>query len=174
MKGPSVVTVVPYSADWPRDFELVAEQLRGVFRGPVRVEHIGSTAVPGLVAKPIIDVLAGATALDVFEHAQAELRAIGFDRIDKYDAELPERRYFVRRAAGGLPRVNLHCVVAESRFWREHLAFREALRRSPSLAMRYAQLKTELAARFRSDRPAYTAAKQPFVEAALRGERHES
>jgi GrpB-like predicted nucleotidyltransferase (UPF0157 family) len=166
-----MVDVAPYSCEWPHHFDLAADQLRRVFGPAVQVEHIGSTAVPGLVAKPIIDVLAGASSLDVYENAQVELESLGFVRVDKYDTRLPERRYFVRDAIAGLPRVNLHAVVMESRFWCEHLAFRDALRRDAALAARYARLKTDLAARYRFDRPAYTAAKQPFIEAVLRADR---
>ena len=106
-------------------------------------EHIGSTAVPGLCAKPVIDVALGVDALDEMAARIAALVAIGFVYRPEYEDRIPERRYFVR-AAGGTPRVHLHAVVLGERLWRQHLRFRDALREDPELLAAYAALKRQL------------------------------
>lgn len=81
---------------------------------------------------------------------------------------IPDRRYFSRSADARLA-VHVHVVVERGRLWREHLAFRDALRADPTLAARYGSLKRELARTHAHDRAAYTAAKAPFIAAVLRG-----
>lgn len=161
------VVLVPYAEEWPSRFATVRAQLLRAFEPQrVDVEHIGSTAVQGLAAKPIIDVLLGAMSLRVIEERVEALAGLGFEYVPKHEQELPMRRYFVR-PAGDAPRVNLHAVVRGSPFWLEHLAFRDALRRDPSLVARYQQLKASLATAFPHDRRAYTQAKAPFIESVV-------
>ncbi len=161
------VVVAPYSEEWPLWFaEVRAELLLAFAPNHVSVEHIGSTSVPGLSAKPIIDVLLGANSLNAIEATIEVLERLGYEYISKYEAEFPMRRYFVM-AAGKSPRVNLHAVVLGSQFWLEHLAFRNALRSSPSLVSQYEELKSKLAAKFAHDRPSYTEAKAPFIRAVI-------
>jgi GrpB-like predicted nucleotidyltransferase (UPF0157 family) len=163
-----LAVLVPYSEEWPSRFAAVRAQLLQAFEPQrVGVEHIGSTAVPGLAAKPIVDVLLGAMALHGIEERIEVLAGLGFEYVRKYEQELPMRRYFVRPAGDASPRVNLHAVVLGSTFWTEHLAFRDALRQDPSLVARYQQLKTTLAKEFEQDRPSYTQAKAPFIEAVV-------
>jgi GrpB-like predicted nucleotidyltransferase (UPF0157 family) len=162
------ILITPYSNDWPRYFAEAQEQLAAAFGSiPVLIEHIGSTAIPGLVAKPVIDVLLGAESLAAIEEKTEALQGLRFNYIRKYEAEVPLRRYFVRPAAAS-PRVDLHAVVYGSRFWREHLVFREALRTDPVLALEYAELKMWLASQFSDDRMSYSAAKAPFIRSVLR------
>jgi GrpB-like predicted nucleotidyltransferase (UPF0157 family) len=95
----AAVHVVPWSADWPLAFDRLRDALREVFAPrEVEIEHIGSTAVPGLAAKPVIDVLVGVGRLDEAEAAIPALAARGFLYVSKYERELPMRRYFVRDA----------------------------------------------------------------------------
>lgn len=169
----SAVVLLPYSERWPLAFELIRAEVLGVFADPpvdsepASLQHIGSTSVPGLCAKPVIDVLLGATSLARIEANIGALAALGYVYVSKYERELPMRRYFVRDADGERPRVHLHGVVVGSPIWREHLAFRDALRADPALRDRYAALKTELAARFARDKAAYTDAKAPFIRATI-------
>jgi GrpB-like predicted nucleotidyltransferase (UPF0157 family) len=163
----SPVELVPARAEWPRQFEQLAVELQAVFpAGAVRLAHIGSTSVPGLIAKPVLDVLAGAAALATFEAAVPALAALGFVYRPAYEAQLPDRRYFVRDA-GTLPRVHLHGCVEGGPFWRRHLAFRDALRAQPAVAAEYAALKQGLVQRFAHDREAYTDGKTAFIEAVV-------
>ena len=163
----STVVISPYADQWPAAFASVKEELHAAFAPvDVVVEHIGSTAVPGLVAKPVIDVLLGARALADVEEKIEMLARQGYAYIDKYERDLPMRRYFVKSNVHNL-RVHLHAVELGSQFWRNHLTFRDALRADPGLAAGYAALKLRLAVEFANDKSAYTAAKAPFIQSAL-------
>ena len=130
------------------------------------IEHIGSTSVPGLIAKPVIDIMLGAPDLSYVEDRQEALAKLDFHYVAEFTAAMPERRYFVRPALH--PRdVHLHAVVYDGEFWRDHLLFRDALRRDEALAQAYATLKRELAATYADSSWAYTEAKTGFVRAAL-------
>lgn len=161
------LVIAPYSKDWPLQFAELHAQLQHAFTPDhAAVEHIGSTSVPGLSAKPIIDVLLGADSLDTIERKIAIFERLGFEYITEYEAAFPTRRYFVRPASSTL-RVNLHAVAIGSQFWLEHLAFRNALRSDPLLVSQYQELKVQLAATFAHDRMAYTEAKAPFIRAVV-------
>lgn len=163
----SRVLVAPYSAEWPVLFEAAREALLSAFMPvAVAIEHIGSTAVPGLAAKPVIDVLLGAGTLAEIESKIGALRDIGYDYVSKYERELPLRRYFVKSSEDSL-RIHLHAVERGSRFWREQLLFRDALRADADLSERYRALKLRLAETHAEDKSAYTAAKGPFIQATL-------
>lgn len=164
----SSVILVPYTHDWPRKFALVHAQLIAVFAGDsIQVEHIGSTSIPGLAAKPVIDVVLGADTLKAIEARATELESCGYTYIARYEQELPMRRYFTKPGTGSCARIHLHAVVLGSKIWRDHIAFRGALRVNNSLRAEYHSLKQDLAARFSQDKAAYTAAKAPFIRTVL-------
>lgn len=130
------------------------------------VEHIGSTSVPGLPAKPIIDLQALVADLADTPAIAETLAPYGWHFVEPELDQRPWRRFFVlvvndRRSA------HLHVMTADAPRWREQLAFRDRLRDHPDLAAAYAALKRELAERHRDDREAYTAAKSAFIRAAL-------
>ncbi len=163
----SAFVVSPYCAEWPGVFRGIRDELIAVFSPfAVAVEHIGSTSVPGLAAKPVIDVLLGAHALTDIESRIGPLGELGYAYISKYEREIPMRRYFVKSPAASL-RVHVHGVELDSRIWREHLAFRDALRADPDLRARYQALKLRLAEAFADDKSAYTAAKGPFIQSVI-------
>ena len=158
-----MVAVVDYDPRWPGQFEEEKARILAAV-GPriLAVEHIGSTAVPGLAAKPIIDILAGIRHLEDAMECVAPLAAIGYDYVPEFEAELPDRRYFWK----GLREAHthhVHLVEIGGTFWRRHLAFRDYLRTHPEDARRYAVLKRDLAAKFGADREGYTDAKTAFI-----------
>ena len=160
--------VSPYSPAWPKLFEAIREELLLAFSPTVvAIEHIGSTSVPGLAAKPVIDVVLGAQSLAVIESRIKPLGDLGYAYVSKYEDELPMRRYFVKSAAASL-RIHVHGVEQGSRIWQEHLAFRDRLRADDDLRMRYQALKVQLAEEFADDKAAYTSAKGPFIQSILR------
>ena len=163
----SSVIVSPYSTEWPNLFCAVRAELLSVF-GPivVEVEHIGSTSVPRLAAKPVIDVLLGAHSLGDIESHIRPLGELGYLYVPKYERELPMRRYFVKSSAATL-RIHLHAVELHSQIWQAHLTFRDALRTDAKLRARYQSLKLHLAQVFGNDKSAYTAAKDPFIQSVL-------
>lgn len=163
----STFVVSPYSAEWPDVFHGIREEMLGVFSPlVVAVEHIGSTSVPGLAAKPVIDVLLGAQSLADIESRIGPLDGLGYAYVSKYEREIPMRRYFVKSSATSL-RVHVHGVALGSRIWREHLAFRDALRGDADLRAQYETLKLRLAEEFADDKSAYTDAKGPFIRSVI-------
>lgn len=163
----SGVVVSPYSAEWPGCFAGAREELLGVFAPlAVVVEHIGSTSVVGLAAKPVIDVLLGAGSLGEIEAKIPALGERGYSYVPKYEHELPLRRYFVKSSTTSF-RIHVHAVEWGSRFWQEHLAFRDALRADAALRSQYQSLKLRLVEEFADDKSAYSSAKSPFIRSVV-------
>jgi GrpB-like predicted nucleotidyltransferase (UPF0157 family) len=162
------IALTPYSPLWPAIFDLEQRRLLEVFNNAVVVEHIGSTAVPGLGARPIIDMMLGAPDLAQVDARIPALEAEGYRYVKEFEKSVPERRYFTRMdAPPGM--FHLHAVVLDSPFWKRHLAFRDALRCDPALADKYWRLKQHLAARLRDDRGAHADAKSEFIRKAIAG-----
>lgn len=164
------IRIVPYDPSWPDLFEGERRDLEAVFAGvPVRVEHVGSTAVPGLASKPVLDIMIGVVELAHVEARLPSLEALGYQYVPEYEARLPERRYF--RKPVTRPRTHhLHAVVEGGELWLRHLRLRDILRARPDLAREYEELKRELAERFTHDGAAYTEAKSPFIERVMEQE----
>ncbi len=161
-----VVTLVPSDPAWPALFADESARLHGAVAAaglpPLALEHVGSTAVPGLAAKPVLDLMGGAPAgIALLDYVPA-LVAAGY--VHRGPQGIPEREFFRR----GDPRAqHLHLVAHDGTFWREHLAFRDALRADPARRDAYAALKRALAERFPRDREAYTEGKTAFVRAVV-------
>ena len=159
------VRVVEYDPTWPALFSAECARLTRAFADAglaVALEHTGSTAVPGLAAKPILDILGGyPEGADVAAYVRA-IEAAGYAH--RGEQGIPGRAFFRR----GDPRAyHLHLAVVGGPFWRDHLAFRDRLRASDALRDAYAALKRELAARHPRDREAYTDGKAAFVQSVL-------
>jgi GrpB-like predicted nucleotidyltransferase (UPF0157 family) len=160
-----IVRLVPYDPAWPGLYVAEAERLQESFTAAGLVgllEHTGSTAIPGLPAKPVLDILGGyPEGASVTAYIDALTRA---DYIHRGEQGIPGREFFRR----GNPRsYHLHLAAIDSAFWRDHLTFRDRLRADDSLRDAYAALKLDLAARFPQDRQAYIDAKAPFVKEIL-------
>lgn len=155
-----------YDDAWPAMFVAERDRLLGLLPlSFINIEHIGSTAVPGLMAKPVIDMLAGVESMVMARSLSAVLREAGYATSAEFNATLGDRQWFMRWIDGHRTH-HLHVVVHRGPAWRERLRFRDALRADPVLAARYAALKAELAVRHPADREAYTQAKAAFVHAA--------
>jgi len=166
------VEIVPYDPRWPELFRQEAEHLRSFLPAKLirRVEHFGSTAVPGLVAKPIIDLLVEVYSLRAARLEIAPiLEAQGYDyfwRPTFGDDVPPWYAFFIRRDQRGMRTHHIHMVTRRSTF-REHwdrLLFRDYLIAYPETAHEYALLKTELATTYPNDRVAYTTGKSAFIQ----------
>ncbi len=138
------------------------DAIRPCLAGPV--EHIGSTAVPGLAAKPVVDIMAGVESLDASRPAIPILEAHEYC----YAPYRSDVMHWFCKPSPAFRTHHLHLVPVGSRRWIEQLAFRDYLRANPDAAMEYAALKWRLADAHRFDREAYTDAKAPFVERALK------
>jgi GrpB-like predicted nucleotidyltransferase (UPF0157 family) len=166
MRHPNPIAIESYDPSWPRRFEAERGALQRIFGSDVRIDHIGSTAVPGLGAKPIIDILLGAVKLNEIESHIPELIAAGWEYMPQHEAILPERRFFAKPKQR--PRdFHLHAVEAVSPFWQEHVLFRDFLRRHRDVASEYEALKFELARQYGFDRDGYTEAKTSFIRGVL-------
>lgn len=157
------VALHAYDPSWPAAYAVERARLLALLPGVfIDLRHIGSTAVPGLCAKPIIDILAGVESMAIVASMAEPVCTFGYTTSAEFNATLLDRRWFMRWANGRRTH-HLHMVVHDSRAWHEHLRFRDALRAQPDLAARYAALKTRLAERYATDREAYTEAKAAFV-----------
>jgi len=159
------VRLVAYDPRWPALYLRERARLQQHL-GPLPLEHVGSTSVPGLDAKPILDLMAGVESDAARTQMIEPLRRAGYTHGDS--DVIAGRLYFRRDDEAGLRTHQLSVCAFGGRFWTEHLAFRDALRADAALAIRYLQLKRELAQRFPSDRIAYSEAKSGFVTAVLR------
>jgi GrpB-like predicted nucleotidyltransferase (UPF0157 family) len=164
------VVVVPYDPAWPATFAALRDRIAPVLGElAAGIEHVGSTAVPGLAAKPIIDVDVVIRHADDLSAVAARLATLGY--MDLGDLGIIGREAF--RATAELPRHHLYVCAAGDVTLQAHLTLRDALRRDTELALAYAALKRDLAERFPDDRDAYSEGKSAFVTAVLLRERDE-
>jgi GrpB-like predicted nucleotidyltransferase (UPF0157 family) len=159
------IGLVPPDPAWPDRFELERVELEKRIGEWIDggVHHVGSTAVPGLAAKPIIDILVGVRSLGAARACFEPLAGLGY----LYAPYLPEEMHWFCKPRPAKRTHHLHLVPFDSPRYRDELAFRDLLRTDPQLAADYAALKRELAERHREDREAYTDAKAGFIRAAL-------
>jgi GrpB-like predicted nucleotidyltransferase (UPF0157 family) len=157
-----------YDAAWPVSFRQEQTRLQALFPGAFRdIQHIGSTAVPGLTAKPIIDMMAGVDSMAAVEALVDPLRLTAdYVYVPEQNLMLPERRWLLRQRHGHRTH-HLHLVEFEGAEWFRLLRFRDALLHDPALAERYMRLKSELVDRFGDDRDRYTRSKSDFVQEVL-------
>jgi len=156
------VVVCAHDANWPRRFEAERQRLAGVMgKAACRIEHVGSTSVPGLAAKPIIDVLVGVDSLDRLDARTPAIRSVGYQVKGEYG--LPGRRYYRRAAADGTRLAHIHAYDVTSPEFHRHLAFRDYLRAHPEEANAYGEHKLTLAAGSSLDGQDYQAAKSAMV-----------
>jgi GrpB-like predicted nucleotidyltransferase (UPF0157 family) len=156
------IEIVEYSPHWAIEFareqQALAQALAPWLIGPP--EHIGSTAVPGLAAKPLIDILAPVASLEESVGCIEAARRVGY----VYFPYKPDLMHWFCKPSPEHRTHHLHIVPMNSRLWFERLAFRNALRGNEALRAEYQELKFQLAAQHRGDREAYTEAKSPFVQ----------
>lgn len=156
--------VEPYDPEWEVRFEVEAAMLERVLAPWLHdgVHHVGSTAVPGLAAKPIIDILVGVHELEAARAAFEPLATLGYG----WHEHRPEAHAFLKPAADSEHTHHLHLTVPGSNLWRERLAFRDALLADPALVEEYAAWKARHADGT-SARDPYTADKRSFVQRVL-------
>jgi GrpB-like predicted nucleotidyltransferase (UPF0157 family) len=170
-----VIHIIPSDPCWPELFQREADHLRSCIPSGLirRIEHFGSTAVPGLPAKPTVDLLVGVTSLRAAREQIAPiLQAQGYDyfwRPTFGDNTPPWYAFFIKRDAHGARTHHIH-MVTQRRTFRDHwdrLRFRDYLIAHPETAREYARLKMQLAADHPNDRVAYTDGKSQFIAAVM-------
>jgi GrpB-like predicted nucleotidyltransferase (UPF0157 family) len=157
------VIVVPYQPAWAAQFAAESSVIRALLgENCTDIHHIGSTAVPGLAAKPIIDILPVVRDIAAVDRLNPDFAAAGYEALGEYG--IPGRRYF-RRKAGEEDVVHIHAFGQESAGEiRRHLAVRDFLRTHPADAAAYGELKTRLARAFPLDIEGYCDGKNAFVK----------
>ena len=156
-----IVEVVPYNPNWPAQFEAEASILREVLGDiVVAIHHMGSTSVPGLQAKPIIDMLPEVTDLEALDALTSRFEACGYEVMGAYG--IPGRRYF--RKGGDHRTHHIHAFASGDPNIDRHLAFRDYLRAHPAVAQEYGRVKEESARRSNNDIEDYCDAKDPFIK----------
>ena len=162
MKSTAPIFIEEYSPTWQTLFDEEFLHLSEVLDDVV-IEHIGSTSVKGLAAKPIIDIMIGVSSLENAHQYIATICSLGYLYIPEYEIEMPERRYFKKITIDDKHTHHIHLVEKDSAFWERHLYFRDRLRSDEMLRDNYAAVKYKLAEEFRDDRDGYTNAKTTFI-----------
>ncbi|WP_284646239.1 GrpB family protein [Paenibacillus silviterrae] len=155
------VVIEEYNEKWPFEYQQEERKIKDVLANKaIAIEHIGSTSVQGLGAKPIIDFMVGVRDLNEVEEFIEPLAKIGYEHV--YHKEFPTRRFF-RKGQWRAGTHHLHIYNYGSEEWKNNILFRDYLRTHPEVLKQYNQLKKELAEKYINDRAAYTNAKNPFI-----------
>ncbi|MCD2425295.1 GrpB family protein [Niabella pedocola] len=184
------IEIVPYNPEWTTDFEALKKELAAITGlWDPQIEHIGSTSVETLAAKPIIDLLVGVKHIKDLDHLPQALMNRGYIYYETYNSAMPYRRFFVKlhtepadlslpiriREGDVIPaalndhhhrRAHIHVLPLQSEHWIRHIAFRNYLRTHPDVKTAYQQLKQELGSLEWTDGNAYNAAKDAFLKTA--------
>ncbi|MBL8145130.1 MAG: GrpB family protein [Anaerolineae bacterium] len=159
----NAIVIADYDPAWP---VLAAEEIARIRASLgdrlLAIEHVGSTSVPGLAAKPLLDLMGGLQTLDEARVCVPHTEALGY-HYEPGDS-IPDRVYFNKGPEGARTH-HLYLVELGGEYWVRHIAFRDALRADPALAADYAALKRLLAAKYGTDRLGYTEAKSDFITA---------
>ena len=163
------IVVALYDEAWPSPFEEERARIeRAIGPWVEEIEHVGSPAVPGLAAKPVIDVMVGVRSLGDSPILVERLVGIGYEYVPEFERVLPLRRY-LRKMREGWRTHQIHLVErSNTEWWDRHLLFRDYLRANPEVAGEYARLKYGLSGSFGEDREAYTDAKTDFISEVVR------
>jgi GrpB-like predicted nucleotidyltransferase (UPF0157 family) len=166
--GGGRIVIYDYDPTWPARFAEARDELLQVMgTAPVTIEHVGSTAVPGLAAKPIIDLLLSVRSLpEARRILPGPLTTLGYRQMVEYEEWLPGELLF-RRGLPGPWTHHVHVVEPQTERWEEHIAVRDYLRRHEDVAAAYGELKKALAVVFDDDIAGFREGKRPFLEAVV-------
>jgi len=157
------IAVVPYDPLWPQAYAAASGEIATAMgTNLLEIHHIGSTAIPGIHAKPVIDMLGIASDLMTVDQRTAQMKSLGYEAMGEFG--ISGRRYFRRDNANGQRTHQLHTFQLGSPDIQRHLDFRDYLRAHPELANQYARLKRELAATYSNDMEAYMDGKDGFIK----------
>lgn len=155
------VQLLPYDSAWADEYKEEEIRLRGIFGDSlVDIQHVGSTSIPGMVAKPLIDIAVAVRSLEVVDQFIPALVAAGYEHMP--ERITPNRAFFPKGPREARTH-HLSIVVAGGKEWNGYVGFRDYLRTHPAAVKEYNDLKTVLAKKFANDRYAYTAAKESFI-----------
>jgi GrpB-like predicted nucleotidyltransferase (UPF0157 family) len=157
------VEVVPPSPLWSKAFVKESQQVaRALGENLVNIHHIGSTAIPNIYAKPIIDMLVEVRSLESVDEGRTAIESLGYEVLGEFG--IPGRRFCRKDNAEGLRTHHIHIFLAGSAQVERHLAFRDYLSTHPAMAQAYSDLKRSLAAKFPTDISGYMDGKDAFIQ----------
>lgn len=157
------ITLSEYDPGWPSMFEKEKEFLLArLSSSNPSIEHVGSTSVPGLIAKPTIDLMIGLPEFAQADSLVPPIQQLGYTYFKQYEDLMPYRRFF-KKQNGDITTHHIHMVERGSEFWFRHLLFRDFLRGNQSTAADYAKLKLKLAQQDWKDGNEYAEAKTDFI-----------
>jgi len=162
------VIIINFDPQWSTLYEKEKELICRTLEQRIRaIEHIGSTAVPNLGGKNIIDIMVGVNNLDEANECLSPLERIGYTDVSPQPAPDNAEWYYCLGKGHHSAGYHLHLVKFESEHWKKHIIFRDFLRKNPEIAKDYFNLKKELAAKYGTDRLGYTEAKSAFIELVI-------
>jgi len=166
----AAVILEEYDSSWPEKFKIEKENLKSIIGSwnYGSIEHVGSTAVVGMVAKPIIDIMFGVKSLEYSKPAIEILVKSGYE----YWPYKTEVMHWFCKPSDAFRTHHLHLIPFESPLWQERLKFRELLCSDKFIFNQYAKLKRELASSHKEDREIYTQKKWPFIQQVLQGQKY--
>ena len=157
------IRVVPYDSNWPEQYRQEAVRIKGVLGNEiVNIHHIGSTSIPGMSAKPIIDILLEVRNIAKIDSYNDEMIGLGYE--PRGELGIPGRRYFSREEPKDVRTHHIHSFQTGDIGLTRHLAFRDYMIKHPNVAKIYAELKIVLARRFPKDIDGYISGKHLYVE----------
>lgn len=161
------IEIFPYNPAWPAMFEAEKSRLISVLGdSALKIEHMGSTAVPGLGAKPVIDIMIAVATLAIADaRCVGAIQTLGYEYVSEFETIMPFRRFFRRDDEAGVRTHHIHLVEITHDFWRRQLLFRDYLRAHADARADYERLKRSLAPQF-TDMNEYANAKSDFILAA--------
>jgi GrpB-like predicted nucleotidyltransferase (UPF0157 family) len=160
---PFILTLESHRNSWSRDFEIEAASIHDALGSALNaIFHIGSTAIPGIYAKPIIDILADVKSLEAVDGRVREIQALGYESMGEFG--IPGRRFFRKNDGSGMRTHQIHAFVHESPDIVRHLAFRDYLIAHPGTAQAYSELKRGLVQTCNGDFEAYMDGKDAFIK----------
>lgn len=164
MPAPIPVELLPYTSEWPRAAAREAQRLSGMLgENLIVVHHVGSTAIPGILAKPIVDLLPVVRDLSQLDSSRGSLAALGYQWWGEYG--LPGRRYCTfDDPASGRRKIQLHCYQQGTAEIERHLAFRDYLKARPDLARAYESVKEKCRDSHSLDSHAYSDCKDNWIQ----------
>jgi GrpB-like predicted nucleotidyltransferase (UPF0157 family)/uncharacterized protein YciI len=157
------IELVPYTPEWNTRFKAEAEQIKGALGDTLlEIHHIGSTSIPGIVAKPIIDILPVVKDIHAIDRLTPSLEALGYESRGEFG--MPGRRFFIKRQ-NGKRTFNVHIFEEGHPDIERHFRFRDYMRAHPDEALAYSELKKDLVIKFPDDIEQYCWGKEDFVKA---------
>ena len=157
------IHIAEYDPQWPIEYEKERVRLAEAFgKYALDIQHVGSTSVPGLAAKPIVDIAVAIGEYPLPEQVIKAVCALGYEHMGEYG--MPRRHYFRK----GKPRSHhVHAIEPDNEEWLNFVAFRDFLRAHPDVTREYEAMKRQSAAKYEHDRVAYTDSKSPFISETL-------